>query len=208
MPRKSRDFYISNFYHLMVQGDEKKFIFDKGYHKDKYIYLLKRNAFINDVKLIAYCIMDNHAHILVHSKEINRISKMMLQCNTSYGLYYNKKRKKVGHVFRERFRSEPIYTKNYLINCIKYIHQNPVKAKIEKNCGDYQYSSFNEYLNQAKFLYDDINEVCDFYEEDFKDIKTDVPKCNSLFLLLSILQSSLTKIYYYLLYLDTHLKIA
>ena len=99
MARKSRDFYLSDFYHLMVQGDEKKFIFEKGYYKDKYIYLLKRNAFRNDVKIIAYCIMDNHAHILVHSKEINRISKMMLQCNTSYGLYYSKKEKMLDMSF-------------------------------------------------------------------------------------------------------------
>ncbi len=88
MARKSRNMLISDFYHIMVQGDEKKYIFETIDSKKKFIYLLKRNAFRNDVKIIAYCVMDNHVHILLHSNEIERISKMMSQCNTAFGLYY------------------------------------------------------------------------------------------------------------------------
>ena len=141
MPRKARNCYVSDFYHIMIQGDEKKSIFRKERYKEKIVYLLKRNAFRNDVKLIAYCVMDNHVHILVHSKEIERVSKMMLQTNTSYGKFFSKERKNVGHVFRDRYRSEAIYTQKYLINCIKYIHENPVKANIAHSCKKYQYSS-------------------------------------------------------------------
>ena len=57
-----------------------------------------------------------------------------------------------------------------MINCIKYIHRNPVKAKIEAACGDYQYSSYNEYANNARYLYDDIEDVCDFTKEEINDI--------------------------------------
>lgn len=91
MPRKSREYYLSNFYHVMIQGDEKKFIFTKDMFKEKIIYLLKQNAIRNDVKLIAYCIMDNHAHILVYCKALENLSRMMLQSNTAYGRYYSKK---------------------------------------------------------------------------------------------------------------------
>lgn len=170
MSRKPRNFYLSDFYHIMVQGDEKKSIFRKGNYKEKYLYLLKNNAIRNDVKIIAYCIMDNHAHVLVYSNQINRISKMMSQCNTAYGMYYSKKRKNVGHVFRDRYRSEAVYSKKYLINCIKYIHQNPVKANIVKNCESYLYSSFNDYLNKENFLFENIKEISYINENDYMEI--------------------------------------
>lgn len=172
MPRKPRNFYISDFYHIMVQGDEKKAIFKKESYKEKYIYLLKRNAFRNDVKIIAYCIMDNHAHVLVQSKQVKRMSKMMAQCNTSFGVYYSKKRQNVGHVFRDRYRSEAVYSKNYLINCIKYIHQNPVKAEIVKNGEDYPFSSFNDYINKEKFLLELLGEIEVIDKNDYEEIIT------------------------------------
>lgn len=169
MARKSRDYYLSDFYHIMIQGDEKKFIFDNNSKKNKIIYLLKRNAFRNDVKIIAYCIMDNHAHILIHCKEQARMSKMMSQCNTSFGLYFSKMRGNIGHVFRDRYKSEPIFTKIHLLNCIKYIHENPVKANIVRYCSEYPYSSFNEYLNKKN---DDIRDICDITNDDYLDIIT------------------------------------
>ena len=52
--RKSRDFYESNFYHIMVQGDEKKYIFNDYNHKKKYLFLMKQNAIRNDIKIISY----------------------------------------------------------------------------------------------------------------------------------------------------------
>lgn len=166
MPRKARDFYLSNFYHIMVQGDEKKFIFNNNIYKNKYIYLLRHNAFRNDVEVISYCIMDNHAHILVFCPEIERISKMMLQINTSFGLYYNKSLQKIGHVFRERFKTESIYTKCHLINCIRYILNNPVKANM---CLKPQYYHFSNY-NEVKNMKNNMLEICDFSIDELNNI--------------------------------------
>ena len=167
MPRKARCYQISYFYHIMIQGDEKKYIFSQAEQKEKYRYLLNHNAFRNDVKIIAYCIMDNHVHVLVHSKEQERISKMMSQCNTSYGRFFSQKRGEVGHVFRERFKSECIHTKSHLLNCIKYIHLNPVKANIVQKSEEYIYSSYNKYLNQMD---NETIDICDISEEEYIDI--------------------------------------
>ena len=150
MPRKSRDFYLSDFVHVMVQGDEKKFIYQSDAQKEKYVYLMYKYALANDVEIIAYCVMGNHAHLLLYSKEIEKISQMMKQTNTTYGIYYNKTRETVGHVFRDRFRCENIFSKNYLVNCIKYIHQNPVKARMCLRCEDYKYSSFKDFQQGLK----------------------------------------------------------
>ncbi len=161
--RKPRYYYESNFYHVMVQGDERKIIFQSSRNKQKYLYYLRHNAFRNDVEIIAYC---NHVHILVFCPEIERVSKMMSQCNTSFGLYYSKKRQKVGHVFRDRFRSEAIYTKNHLINCIKYIHNNPVKAKLCKNPNDYYFSSYSGFEK----IDNRLKEIMDITENDIYEI--------------------------------------
>lgn len=164
--RKPRYYYESNFYHVMVQGDEKKYIFQSYRNKEKYLYYLKHNAFRNDVEIIAYCIMDNHVHVLLFCPDIERISKMMSQCNTSFGMYYSKKRQNVGHVFRDRFRSESIYTKEHLINCIKYIHNNPVKAHICDEPVKYHFSSYRDFSN----LDSRIKEISDLSYIEIKSI--------------------------------------
>ncbi|MBR3887970.1 MAG: transposase [Clostridia bacterium] len=148
MPRIARENQISNYYHVIVQGDEKKFIFKKETSKLKYLRLLMKNASRNKIQILAYCIMDNHAHILVHVSEPLNLSKMMSQVGTSFGIYYSKIRQNVGHVFRDRFKSEPIVDISHLANCIKYIHENPVKACIVNNPGLYRYSSYNEYAHK------------------------------------------------------------
>ena len=164
--RKPRYYYESNFYHIMVQGDEKKYIFQGYKNKEKYLYYLRHNAFRNDVEIVAYCIMDNHVHILVFCPELERLSKMMAQTNTSFGGYYSKKRQNVGHVFRDRFKSESIYTKEHLINCIKYIHNNPVKAKICEKPEEYYYSSYKDLKK-----YDErLKEITDISEEEIEEI--------------------------------------
>lgn len=164
--RKPRYYYASSFYHVMVQGDEKKYVFQKGKNKRKFLYLLKHNAFRNDVEIIAYCLMDNHVHVLLFCPDVSRISKMMSQCNTSYGLYFNKTRGKIGHVFRDRFKSEGIYTKSHLINCIKYIHENPVKAGICDRCDQYMFSSYNVFKNTK----DMIKQICELSKHDMNEI--------------------------------------
>ena len=169
MPRKPRYYHISSFYHVMVQGDEKKYIFSAEDCKKEYRYLMKHNAIRNSIELIAYCIMDNHVHMLLYCPQIESISKMMQQTNTSFGLSYNIRRDKVGHVFRERFRSECIYTKSHLINCIKYIHENPVKAGICEKCCDYQYSSFHEISKINPTLL----QICDISNYELNRILTD-----------------------------------
>ena len=164
--RKPRYYYVTSFYHIMVQGDEKKFIFSNDECKRKIIDLLKKNTKRNNIKLISYCIMGNHYHALLYVPKIVNLSRMMCQTNTAYGKYYSKLRNNVGHVFRDRFRSESIYTKEHLLNCIKYIHANPVKANMCYAEEDYNYSSYNEFKNIGL----DVINLCDLSAEDIKNI--------------------------------------
>lgn len=157
MPRISRKLIGSAFVHNMVQGINREYIFQNKNQKIKYIDLIKKYSKKYNILIVAYCVMDNHAHLITYSQDIEKISLFMKETNTEYALYYNKSKNRVGYVFRNRFNSKIIYDRKYLLKCIKYIHMNPVRAGISIKEEDYQFSSYREYLNKngiidSKFL--------------------------------------------------------
>ena len=158
MARISRKCLNEKYYHIMVQGINKEYIFKWKTQKSKFKNLIFEKAKLNNVVIISYCIMDNHTHLLLKTEKISQVSKMMQQINTSYGKYYNKVKNRVGYVFRDRYRAEPIFNQTHLENCIRYIHENPVKAYIVSKCEDYEFSSYNDYKN-GKIDEGIVNEV-------------------------------------------------
>ena len=156
MPRTSRKSLGSNFFHVIVQGIKKEYIFNKNIYIEKYLHLLKEKTSSYSTKIISYCIMNNHAHILFYSENIQELSSIMKAINTSYALFYNKCENRVGYVFRDRFVSEPILNEKYLQNCIAYIHNNPVKAKMVKSSSQYKSSSYNDYIYKTGFINDTV----------------------------------------------------
>ena len=107
----------------------------------------------------------------------------MRKINSIYAKYYNfMMDDRVGYVYRDRFLSEPITSHRYLVNCIKYIHFNPVKAKIVNDCSQYKFSSYNFFcksFNQKRY-YDflsreDYEDICNNinYAEEFLDVDTE-----------------------------------
>ena len=175
MPREARNYHNGNLYHVMVQGINKEKIFDKDIEKKIYIKLMFENAFSNNIKIIAYCIMDNHAHLLLSIKDISSMSNFMKIINLKFAIIYNEIQNRVGVVFRNRFKSELIYDEKYFYNCVRYIHNNPVKAGIVDNAKNYKFSSANNYslekvLNQLK----EKNNKIENDLEDFIDIDKEV----------------------------------
>lgn len=142
----------------MVQGINREDIFKTKEDKIKYLELLEKYYLEFKINIIAYCIMDNHVHLLMHTKTTQDISNFMKQVNSIYAMDYNRKKNRVGYVYRNRFKSVPIMTREQMHKCIKYIHMNPVKAGIVNEEAKYQYSSYNDYLNQTGFIDDKILE--------------------------------------------------
>lgn len=150
--RKARNLIGNLITHNMVQGINREYIFEKNEEKQKYLYLMKKYNKEYKVSIIAYCIMDNHAHLLLHSNDSKNLSLFMKEINTRYALYYNKKKERIGYVFRNRFESKVMGTELQTLRCIKYIHMNPVKAHIVETEDKYQFSSYNYYINQNQFI--------------------------------------------------------
>lgn len=94
----------------------------------------------------------------------------MQKVNTAYSMYYNKINNRVGYVFRNRFKSQEIFSQGQLYNCLKYIHNNPVKANITETMQDYKYSSYNEFLSgKHQIINDKSIEILFGKEGDFKE---------------------------------------
>lgn len=141
MARIPRNCMDTSFFHIMVQGNNKEYIFNSSKDIEEYLKILQEVKEEIPISIIAYCIMNNHAHFLFYVDEINQMIKFMHKTGLKYAKYYNKKYNRVGYVFRGRYKSQEIYTLRHFYNCIYYIHQNPVKARICEKAEEYLYSS-------------------------------------------------------------------
>ena len=108
MPRLARKDIDTMYQHIMVQGIARESIFRSNSCKEHYLNKISTMFKENSIELLAYCLMPNHAHFLTCSRNIDALSYAMRKTNTGYALYYNKKNNRVGYVFRDRFRSEPV----------------------------------------------------------------------------------------------------
>ena len=152
MPRIPREKNYFEFFHVMIQGINKEYIFKNELEINTYLKYLKEKIKDKNLQIISYCIMNNHAHFLIHTDEVYEISKLMSQVNTKYAMFYNKLNDRCGVVFRNRFKSEQILSYSHLISCINYIHDNPVKANMCNKKEEYKYSSYKDYTNNGKML--------------------------------------------------------
>ena len=180
MPRLPRKYSETGVYHIMIRGNAKQDIFIDDQDKRKFIKTILQKRKEKRFFLYAYCIMKNHAHLVV--KELNEsISNTMKRVIISYASYFNIKYRKVGHVFQDRFKSQVIEDDSYLLSAIRYVHNNPEKAKIALR-EDYPWSSYHEYINFSvkpveildilKMFAIDLKKSVDF----FKDFNSQVEK--------------------------------
>jgi len=142
MPRFPRSYIQTSYFHVITQGLNKMYIFNSEDDIAYYIKLMKDLHKEYSIQIISYCIMNNHAHILIKTESIKELGKYMHRLNTMYAMHYNKKNNRVGYVFRDRYKAEGIYSEEHLYNCMKYIYNNPVKAGICKKPEDYKYSNY------------------------------------------------------------------
>lgn len=147
MPRLPRAMASTGIYHVMLRGINKMNIFLDRYDKLKFLQILGDVNLQGEFTLYGYCIMDNHVHLLI-KEEKDPISRTMKRICISYSYYFNKRYERVGHLFQDRFRSERIEYEDYLLACIRYIHNNPVKAFIVEEPSHYKWSSYNAYIGK------------------------------------------------------------
>ena len=157
MSRTERKISPTGKDHVIVKGIKECPLFKDNMDKEKYLELLAKYKKIHPIIIYAYCIMSTHAHLITDSNNSN-LSLFMKSVNLSYAIYYNKKYKRIGHVFHDRFKNKPILTDKYMKNLSLYIHRNPKDIKkYTHKTEKYKYSSLPLYLG----LTNDINNLVD-----------------------------------------------
>ena len=121
--------------------------------KDRAIKLLRLNNFFGDLDLLAYCLMPNHFHFLVHQNEANTIDRFLNSLGTRYTMYFNKKYKRVGPMFQGVYKAVLVSTDEQLLYLTRYIHRNPSglatfndPASQGQALRSWKYSAYREYM--------------------------------------------------------------
>jgi len=164
----------------MLRGINQQQILEDREDNEKFIETLKDCKLISGYKLYAYCLMGNHLHLIirVEKEPLNQIFKRI--CGR-YVYWYNAKYRRVGHLFQDRFKSEPIEDERYFLSVLRYIHQNPLKAGIVKKVGEYPYSSYSCYMEPRSNSLVDVDFALDMMSrEQFEEFHNGVSGDNYL----------------------------
>lgn len=150
MPRRPRILSSTGIYHAMMRGINKGDLFKDDKDREKFLEIIEVTRSLGEYELYSYCLMTNHIHLLIKEKS-DPINRIMKRIGVSYSQYFNKKYERVGHVFQDRYRSETIENEKYLLACVRYIHNNPVKAGIVEHPVHYRWSSYGDYIGEDKY---------------------------------------------------------
>ncbi|MBU3191595.1 transposase [Clostridium bowmanii] len=153
MARKAREKAEDAIFHIMCKSISELDLFRDEDDKRKYLLLVKKYKELYNFKVYGYCIMDNHLHLLIDTNGSD-ISKVMHGINFSYAIYYNKKYKRDGHLFKDRFKSKIVNNKRYLRTVSLYIHNNPIDIAGYRTCPEkYAFSSLEIFLGKRRDYY-------------------------------------------------------
>ncbi|MBI5050291.1 MAG: transposase, partial [Nitrospirae bacterium] len=149
MARQLRIEFNGAFYHITSRGNLRDKIFYDDKDRERFLEILKRTKERYGYLIHAYGLMDNHYHLLMETPKAN-ISQIMQNINTSYTVYINKKYRRSGHLMQGRFKGIIVDKDEYLVTLSKYIHLNPVRAKIVQCPEDYRWTSYRAYIDKTE----------------------------------------------------------
>ena len=158
-----RDYKVTGkggYFHLFNRGNGLQDIFLDKEDYEFFIFKLKQNLFPDETlkrmrplpegsfSILSYCLMPNHFHLLLRQNKEYTVQQLLLRVSTSYSKYFNKKYKKVGHVFQDRFKQVNIEDDEQLLWIHAYINLNPIIDKLIKDMNIYKWSSYNEMIGK------------------------------------------------------------
>lgn len=171
MSRTARKKCESGIYHVILRGVNKQIIFEE---KEDYFYfenILKKCRQTAGFKLFSVCLMDNHVHMLMQEGTEN-LSMTMKKIENAYVYWYNRKYDRAGHLFQNRFISEPVLSDRQFMVTARYIFNNPVKAGIVNKAAEYPWCNFPlqnkiaiKKRDGIKMFETDIQEIVNIFED-------------------------------------------
>ena len=160
MARPLRITYEGAVYHVTIRGNERKSIFRDDDDRSRFVLKLAESVKSYDVRLYLYCLMTNHAHLVLETPRGN-LSRFMQRLQTAYTLYFNRKHNRSGHLMQGRFGASVVDEDEYILKLSRYVHLNPVFVKkvkalpVRERVGilrAYPWSSYRSYIGRSKPL--------------------------------------------------------
>ncbi len=176
MARKPRKKSGRGIYHVILRGNNRQDIFVDDDDRQKLLEIIVKYKEISQYNIFAYCLMTNHLHILLQENR-EPVGLIMQRIASGYVIWFNNRHDRCGHLFQERFKSEVIDSDSYFLTVLRYIHQNPVKAKIVNAAADYKWSSYNQYTERDRFV--DIKYALSRFSDNFAEAVKQFEQFNS-----------------------------
>jgi len=166
MARGAREISVLGLYHVILRGVAQQVIFYED--QERIMFLKKLEHYSSDeFQVLAYCLMDNHIHMVVKT---DKLSEFLKSIGVSFVWWYNTNNERSGHLYQNRFVSEAINDEQYLLRCVRYIHNNPVKAKICSHPYNFSWSSSVLYFaNHKSFVNTEFLENLFVTREDYME---------------------------------------
>src|SRR3990167_3418454 len=149
MPRRRRHSLPGGIYHVMMRGNNGQAIFSSDYERIRFCLLIQEGSERYGYRILAFCLMTNHVHLAIQLGDIS-LSKICQNLAFRYVRFYNKRHNGIGHLFQGRFKSILVNGEIYLKKLIRYIHLNPVRAKLVDDPLEYLWSSHQFYLGHKE----------------------------------------------------------
>ena len=147
MARRPRIHIPGGFYHIMLRGNGGQDIFYSAEDRHHFYLLLQQGVSRYSHRIHGFCCMTNHVHLLIQVAE-EPLSKIMQNLSFRYTRWINKRKKRIGHLFQGRYKAILVDADQYLLELIRYIHLNPVRAGLVKQVEDYAWSSHVAYTEK------------------------------------------------------------
>lgn len=161
MPRQARIDISGLLYHVMIRGIERKEIFPKKIDKQDFIERLGKSLAESGAKCFAWVLMPNHAHLLIRVGE-KKLSRIMRGLLSGYATKYNIRHKRSGHLFQNRYKAIICEEERYLLELIRYIHLNPIRANMVKDMREldkYEWSGHSIVVGNGKRQWQETGDV-------------------------------------------------
>lgn len=147
MPRKKREWAKDCIYHIITRGNRHQDLFKCDADFEIFLDLLSKAHCRYGFAAMGYCLMTNHVHLLLRMGD-KELSEAMKEVLSLYAMNFNTRYRYDGHLFQGRFSCSMVETDAYLLAASRYIHMNPVKARMVYDPGLYEYSSYNAYIGK------------------------------------------------------------
>lgn len=173
--RKPRVIVEGATYHVTARINRGEYIFeDNPFLKEMFIDIIHHTHELYKFSACAVTIMDNHIHMMIQPEENERLDKIMNSILSTFARRYNTMYNLHGHVWYDRFKSKVIATKKQLVNTLRYICNNPVRAGIIKNPVEYKFSTLNAIFSKVKTnLVQQMLDLFDSLDEEIRQLYED-----------------------------------